>query len=295
MQTFIGARKSLALLLVLAALVLWNTGCATVPYTYAPNHDNELTYRLKPGEPQIVRGRPYEFLDAADWYWPGSLFSKLILWNWKVDRHYISPESEEAIRQYLADNHLDSVKVRLNACSVGDEWRRTMRNKAVAPGWRYTLGFLSWLQYTIFPGRFFGGDNYNPYSNTINIYSDITPILLHEGGHSKDFARRTWKGTYAFMYILPFFALYPEAIATTDALSYLRAQDDVAGLRTGYHILYPAYGTYIGGSIGEWLPGPWYYVALAGGVIPGHIVGRIKGALVEPNPAGPQLPPDRAQ
>ena len=51
--------------------------------------------------------------------------------------------------------------------------------------------------YTAFPERIFaafpfigGGDHYNPYTNTINIYSDHRAIVLHEGGHAKDFARR---------------------------------------------------------------------------------------------------------
>lgn len=39
-------------------------------------------------------------------------------------------------------------------------------------GWRYSIGMLSWLQYTLLPGRLFGGDHYNPYSNTISLYSD---------------------------------------------------------------------------------------------------------------------------
>lgn len=267
----------LGLLIVIAM----GTGCATVPYQYGQKIENVHAYKLQPDEPQIVRGKPHALLDASDWIWPGSLLGKLLLWNWKVDRHHISPETEEALRAYIEANELQDVKVRLNAYSVGDEWRRTMRNKAVGPGWRYTLGFLSWLGYTIMPQRFFGGDNYNPYSNTINIYSDIVPIALHEGGHAKDFARRTYKGTYGALYsFVPFFNLYPEAIATSDALSYSLEIGDAENLRGGYHVLYPAYGTYLGGNFGQFA-GPWYYAFMVAGVIPGHIVGRIKGAMVE--------------
>lgn len=273
--------KKLVPLGLLVALTLAG-GCATAPYRLGDNNlENRTTYRLKPGEPQIVRGRPHGFLDASDWIWPGSLLSKLVLWNWKVDRHYISPETEAALRAYLDDNHLMNVKVRLNAYSVGDEWRRTMRNKSIGAGWRYTMGFLAWLGYTIMPGRFFGGDHYNPYSNTINLYSDVIPITLHEAGHSKDFARRKWKGTYAVVYaFLPLFNLYPEALATSDALSYSLAKEDRRQLKAGYKILYPAYGTYLGGGAGNWLAFPWNYAAYAGGVIPGHIVGRIKAARI---------------
>ena len=40
--------------------------------------------------------------------------------------------------------------------------------------------------YTIFPGRVFGGDRYNPFTNTINLYSDHPSIALHEAAHAKD-------------------------------------------------------------------------------------------------------------
>ena len=257
------------------------TGCATAPYHYGKDTEYVHGPRLAPHEPQITHGTPHGFLDASDWIWPGSLLAKLLLWNSKLDSHQISTQTVAAVQQFLAVNELRDVKVRFNDYCVGEELRRTVRNKAIAPGWRYTFGMLTWLQYTIMPGRFFGGDNYNPYSNTINIYSDLIPVGLHEAGHSKDFAERIYKGTYAFFYgVAPGFNLYPETKASTEALSYLRDKHDSAQWKAGYKILYPAYGTYIGGNVGMWLAFPWSYVAEVGTVIPGHIVGRIKAAGV---------------
>ena len=274
--------------------MLAGSGCATAPYRYGKDSEYIHGYRLPEGESQVVFGRPNRFLDASDWIWPGSWLSKLLLWNYKVDSHEVSTQTVAAIQQYLADNELRDVKVRINAYNVGDEWRRTFRNKAVGGGWRYTLGFISWLQYTILPQRFFGGDNYNPYSNTINIYSDLIPVALHEGGHSKDFAGRTYKGTYGFVYsVVPFFNLYPEGLASTDALSYFRAQANREQWVAAYKILYPAYGTYLGGNIGEWLAFPWNYAIQLGAVIPCHIVGRIKAATV-PEQIEPQPKPEEA-
>lgn len=273
--------------LVAAALL---SGCATLPYTPGRAAAYRAAPPLEPGEPQIVRGKPHGLLDAADWIWPGSLLGKLLLWNRHVDCHDISPETEAAIVAYLKANEMTAVKVRLNAWSVGDEFRRTVHNRSVGAGWRYTLGLLAWLEYTIMPGRVFGGDHYNPYSNSINLYSDIPAVTIHEGGHAKDFAGRTWKGTYAFAYTLPFFNLYPEALATGDAVSYVRATGPVKDQRAAYNVLYPAYGTYLGGDTGDWLSFPWNYVAMAGGVIPGHIVGRIRSATL---PDGP--PPNASQ
>lgn len=263
-------------------------GCATAPYHYGKDQEYVHGYRLPPGEPQITYGTPHRFLDSSGWIWPGSLLGKLLIWNHKIDSHVVSTQTVAAIRQYLTQNDLQDVKVRINDYCVADELRRTLRNKAVAPGWRYTFGIGSWVGYMIMPQRFFGGDNYNPYSNTINIYSDVKPVVLHESGHSKDFAQRTYKGTYAFAYgVIPFFNLYPEAKASTETLSYLRAEGDTATWEEGYKVLYPAYATYIGGGVGQFLLTPWSYAAQAAAVIPAHIVGRTKAAHV-PDTATPQ-------
>jgi len=257
------------------------TGCATVPYQYGQNIECENTYKLPPGEPQFERGSPNRFLDASGWIWPDSLLSKLMLWDRKVDNHHISEKTEDMLRQYLTKNGLHNVKVRINQYRPGGEWCRTFRNKAISAGWRYTLGFLSWLGYTALPQRFFGGDNYNPYSNTINIYSDLPAVATHEGGHSKDFAKRTYKGTYAVLYMLPFVSLYQEAKATNDALGYLRANADIQEQKNAYKILYPAYATYMGGgSNGAYILDDFYYSVVIVGVISGHIFGRIKASQI---------------
>ena len=277
--------------ILLAVAIAFTSGCATIPYRPGVNIENAKTLPLRPGEPQIVRGRPNRFLDACDWIWPGSLLSKFLLWNKKLDAHQISPETEEAVRRYLEANGLKNVKVRLNSSGVRDEWRRLVRNKAVGAGWRYTLGVLSLVRYTILPGRFFGGDHYNPYTNTLHIYSDFPAVGLHEGGHAKFFAARKLKGLHAALYEIPGAPLFYEAKATNDALGYLRAEADLEQQRAGYHTLYPAYGTYVGGTIGPALTIPYYYPLYLGAILTGHIAGRAKAAtLKEPRPVEEAAP-----
>ena len=268
---------------LLAAAPLLSGGCATLPYREGVLAENNVrALPLRPGGPQVVRGKPIAVLDAADWYWPPSLLSKLVLWNARVDSHQISEETEAVLRDYLARNSLTNVKVRLNGYQPGAEWRRLFRNRAVGAGWRYTLGIWSVVSYTIMPGRFFGGDHYNPYTDSINLYSDLPAVAVHEGAHAKDTAGRKLKGTHAFLYALPGAPLYYEAVASRDALSYLRAHQSLALQKQGYHLLYPAYGTYVGSTVGYVVDDPWGLLNI-GAAIPGHIVGRIRGAtLAEP-------------
>jgi len=169
---------------------------------------------------------------------------------------------------------------------------RLARNRDMPGFFRWTVGALSVVVYTVLPGRLFGGDNYNPYTNTVNIYSDIGAVALHEAGHARDFAMkpRGFRGWYALMRILPLAPLYQEARATGDAIGYCLDREMYDTAAEAYRVLYPAYMTYVAGESLRWIPGePWVgYAAEAALALPGHAIGRMKAA-------GVQKPEDREQ
>jgi hypothetical protein len=269
---------------VLIFIVLLS-GCAATPYHYGgADLETHLTLELRQQEQQIERGRSVAMVDGLGHYL-FSLPSKLLLMNWDVDNHNISYRTEDILQEYLTRNGLHNVKVRLNQYAPGGEWRRLFLNRDMPGFFRFTVGMFANIMYTIMPGRLFGGDNYNPYTNTINIYSDVPAIALHEGGHAKDFARknRNFRGWYAFMRILPLMPLWQEAAATSDVISYSAEEEMVGELKDSYKTLYPAYLTYVAGEGLRWVAvEPWlsYSIQFAA-TIPGHIVGRVKAALVE--------------
>ena len=217
------------LLMMIASSVL--LGCAGFR---SPLHPQSITAsrvyespQLCENEPQIQRGERRKIIDAVGWV--VGIPSKILLWNRRVENHRIGPETEAAIAEYLQVNDLDTVRVRLNQYRPGEDWHRLVRNKSVGAGWRYTFGAVSVLGETVIPGRLFGGDHFNPYTNTIHIYSDVPAIAMHEGGHAKDFARRKWKGTYAAVYTLPIVPIYHESIASRDVVAYLQADRKSVG------------------------------------------------------------------
>ena len=283
-------RYNLFLLLILLLLA---GGCASLPYQYgAAREATELSGGEAP-EAQIDRGRPLPFLDGAGHY-VVSLPTKLMLLDWQVDNHRFSPENEALLAGYLADNHLSEVKVRVNQYAPGAEWMRLIHNREMPGFFKYTAGVITTAFYTIIPGRFFaglmGGDEYNAYTNTINLYSDDPAIALHEAGHAKDFASksRNFRGWYAVMGILPLVPLWHEAQATGDAIGYAKEKQLVAEEKESYQVLYPAYFTYIAGEGLRWIPlEPWVsYAAELAVTVPGHIAGRIKAGMVEDKAAG---------
>ncbi len=280
-------RAVLQRLLLLCCLLL-SGGCATQSYSCG----SAAVWKTAPElaaitHPQIERGKPRPVIDGFGWVW--GIPAKLILFDRRVENHAVSRETENAIAAYLQSNELDTVKVRLNQYRPGDDWKRLVANKSVGAGWRYTLGVLSVAGETLLPGRLFGGDHYNPFTNTIHVYSDVPAIAIHEGGHSKDFAGRTWKGTWAAAYLIPGVSLFHESIATGDAIGWLREYGDAEAQREGYNILYPAYGTYVGSAIGD----PWG-IGYIGGVLVGHAAGRWKSARVPDDPPQEMVAPDDA-
>jgi len=288
------ARAPRSLLLLLAPL---GFACATTPYPLEAKVETSLTLALRPAEAQVERGRPNVWVDSFGHYF-FSLPAKLILLDWKVDNHAISPEVERSLEEYLRANGLCQTKVRLNQYAPGGEWRRLVRNREMPGGWRYTLGLISFVFYTIFPERLFagfpfigGGDHYNPYTNTISIYSDRRPIVLHEGGHAKDFAgvrNRQWKGLYAGSRAVPLaglaVALWQEGVATRDALSWELATAGSRESKRAYRTLYPAYGTYLGGaaeSVASFFTDGWILYAIQYGVVAaGHVTGQTRALFV---------------
>lgn len=265
---------ALAALLVVLSLT---AGCASAPYSYG-KQDGYIPPPDTGATPSIEEGRPNAFIDGIGWVF--GIPARIILWDRRVSNHRISDNTRAAITSYLDRNELNAVKVRLNQYAPGDELYRTVHNKSVGIGWRYTAGMLHWLFYTLLPQRIFGIDNYNPFSDTINLYSDVPAIALHEAAHAKDVAGRKYKGTYAVAYFIPFFSLHVEALASNDAISYLHADGTVAEQREGYNILYPAYGTYVGANAALFLNSPWNLLAPAIGAIPGHIIGRSKASEI---------------
>ena len=253
------------------------SGCATLPYKCGSAEryitSPELVART---QTQIERGRPNVVIDSLGWVW--GIGAKLTLFDRRVENHRIDAHTEAEIAAYLQDNQLSTVKVRLNQYRPLDDWGRLRANKSVGAGWRYTFGAISVLGEMIFPGRVFGKDHFNPFTNTIHLYSNVPALALHEAGHSKDYARRTWKGTYAAIYLLPFAPLSQEAIATNDALSYVAANRDLEAQQEAYEILYPAYGTYVGNAISGPVP-QGYFIGLIGG----HIAGRWKSWILAKN------------
>ncbi len=263
--------------------------CAVVPYRR--NGDGPHVLPLRPGEPRAEHGRPNRVVDGLGHYL-FSLPSKLLLLSWHVENHRITAGTENALLEFLDGNRLCEVKVRINQYAPGGEWSRLARNREVSGFWRYSIGAIGLVFYTILPERLLGGDNYNPFTNTINLYSDEPAIALHEGGHAQDFAKRTHQGLYALLRVLPLVPLYQEGVGTSRAVSFLRDERESEPERKAYPLLWAAWGTYLAGEAGWFVSGPVLYLIQLPVAWGGRAVGWLHARSVPPPAAA--TPPELA-
>ncbi|WP_208861245.1 hypothetical protein [Leptospira neocaledonica] len=258
-------------------------------YTVAqPYEPNDKMY-FDEQNPQFEEGEPYSVIDfIGSWIWIDSLIAKVMIWDRRIQNHKISFETKKYLMDYIRDNNLKDVKARFNQYAPLDDFKRLWHSKSVNPVLKWTIGLFAYVvNDVLLVGRIFGGDHYNPYSNTIHVYSDIPAVVVHEGGHSKDFAQRKYRSWYALGYAVPILgAFYPEARASDDAIRYFRYRCDKTEEMTAYRTLYPAYGSYVAGGISDLLPTSPYavlysYSILAVAASTGHVVGYVRQKQME--------------
>ena len=221
-----------------------------------------------PSAIEFQRGRPNKIVDGI-----GQLLSipnKLVLLDKRADNHQVSAGTELALQSYLNQNQLQDVLVRVNQYDPIGEWKRMARNDDIRPIWRITAGNYNVLKYTLLPGRLTGGDWYNPYSDTIHLYSDIPSLAISKAAYAYDIRTRLNPGAYAFAKEIPLVGLAHETTATRNAIAYYE-HNIPDQLQDARQILEPNNGANWGGQLLGFLP----YGTLAGRLI-GSGVGRLK-------------------
>jgi hypothetical protein len=217
-------------------------------------------------DPQIEWGQPNKFVDGVGWVF--GIPRKLILWDRRAVNHRVTSQTEQSLAQYVNDNGVASTKIRINEYDPGGEWHRLVANKKVGAGWRYTFGAFGTLAYTLFPGRLFGADGYNPYTDSIYIYSDLPYIAQERAAYAKLVHERRYPGTYVALTSLPFVRLWPEKQVKDDVLSYAVTHGTAAEQRDAIHTMYPEYGAEVAEEFTQFIPGGFLITAAGAGI--GH-------------------------
>ncbi len=260
-----------------------STGCVNGPRTFhAKTGRSEyiLCRSDKCAETaQVVQGKPNKIIDGVGWVL--GIPRKVVLWDRRVDNHSVQPETVAEVASFVETNGLENVCVRVNQYAPIDEFKRLSENDRVSPGWRYTMGTLSVVGYTMLPGRLLGGDGYNPYTNSVYVYSDVPALGMEAAAFAVDVQGRKYPGTYAAANQLPLVGIWHETINTQDTLAYVKSHGTPEQQEEAQRILYPNYGASVGGSFDSVLgAGPIFEV---GGAIVGHVTNAVESEFIQPN------------
>ena len=263
-------RTSLRWIWLAFVCLICGNGCATVPYRYSRFHPSE-----EDAQSAVVfdYGQPQKTLDSIAWV--TGIWSRILSLNSHVNNHDLTDETRAKLTAYLEENDLTDVLVRVNQYDPKGEWRRLRENRRVAAGWRYSAGLVSMAHYTLLPGRVFGGDTYNPFTNTLYINSDVSAVVLHEAAYAKDIHSQSHPGTYAVFNELPVMSLWRHTKGVNDILGYARTNDDWTVERETYRVVYPQMGVHsmsVTGTFAPWWEGILFTVA---GATAGHVTGQV--------------------
>lgn len=287
--------NELKLLRAIAAVILVS-GCAspalmtqTTPHgpwllstTYSGHQRNDTTSAFRAqdcgdfgssGSTQVEYGKRRPIIDSIGWI--TGIPEKLLLWDRRATNHNVSPRTVRSVERYLTENQVSGVMVRVNQYAPLDEWRRLRQNNAVNPFIRYTFGAFRTLGDTILPGRLFGTDNYNPFTNTVSLYSDIPAVGLHEAAYAQDNRQQTYPGLYGIGQHISVVNLIHETAANRQAYTWIQQSSDPELQAEGNKRLLPLHGMRIGSSIAGVVPTLDAPLTIAG-AITGHVVGAYR-------------------
>jgi hypothetical protein len=274
------ARTGLRTALVLLGFVaVWTgSGCASTGYRFSrfhPEESGEVTRQAV----VVERGKPHKTLDRLAWI--AGTPARIFTLNSKTNNHDVSDDTIAQLTTYLEENDLADVYVSVNDYNPRLQWRRLRENHSVSPFWRYTVGTVNWLGYTFVPNRVVGGDEYNPFTNTLIVSSDVPALVLAEAAYAKDIRSRRHPGLYAAVNDLPVVSLWRHSLATSDVLGYARAHQDWDTERQAYQVLYPQIGSTTFGPASHFVPVAGPFLSAAGALV-GHATGRTVAKVQEP-------------
>ena len=143
----------------------------------------------------------------------------------EVDPLVRQEQTLHVAQQYLVKNELQDVYIDVRQYDPKTQWARIKANPRISPFWKYTGGALKVATYSVFPGRVFHFNSYDPFSNTLSINSYNPKSSLYQAGMSKDYRSKYFQGTYAVLQNAPYVPIVQNANVASDVLTYARIHD----------------------------------------------------------------------
>lgn len=243
-------------------------GCASDSYRYG-----QFRPVSAPVPPLVVdRGEPHPHLDRMR---DVVEFPRRLFRFGRPDTRPATDEVEQTVVTYLEKNDLTDVAVEVGEYDPSRQWQRLRENQRVGPLWKYSVGSLTVVGYSLLPGRVFGIDCYNPFTDTLCVNSRNPPKALFEAARAKALRGEQFVGSSVVLSSLPVIRSVADIRQTSDVLSYLRTEEQWELETAAYPELYAGIGKEAVGLAGWFIPfsvGPGLGI---GGRLLGSATGRV--------------------
>ena len=198
------------------------------------------------------------------------------------DPEVLKLQAVQTATDYLDNNGLKGVYVDVREYNPREQWNRLRNNTRIAPFWKYTGGTLYHVGYCILPGRAFGMDSYNGFTNTLSVNSTSPANSILNAGYVKKLYDQQYPGTYIASNWLPIMPLVRDSYVFSDVLTYARVQENWPLEK---ELLPHAYGKLGGDTVSQatsLIPGfaylPFYFSPILRAT--GNIAGKATGTIM---------------
>jgi len=293
------ARFECCYISLLFLILMQQIGCVQSSYRYGISNQ-DLVPKL-PRTPNLITvGGNHPKIDSIERtvQYPGKVFRK---WFPSKDPdEQLSPEVRrlktlQTATDYLDDNNLNGVYIDVREYNPREQWNRLRNNQRIAPFWKYTGGSLYHLGYCILPGRAFGFDSYNGFTNTLSINSLSPPNAVFQAGYVKKIYDQRYPGTCIVANWLPVVPLFRDSSVASDVLTYAHTKQEWRLKKDLYPQVYGQLGGDAVSQFTSFIPGmaymPIYTRPLLRGA--GRVTGTLTGKALAENQATPMYSPVR--
>jgi len=230
MESFLPSPKLPARTLFLLAIasMVSTSGCIQKTYRYGIANQ-ELLANLPQTPNLITIGGNHPRIDSIERtvQYPAKVFRKWFPSSKPVeDPDVLRLQAVQSATDYLDDNGLKGVNIDVREYNPREQWNRLKNNRSISPFWKYTGGTLYHVGYCVLPGRAFGMDSYNGFTNTLSINSTSPSNSLLQAGYVKKLYDQRYPGTYIAANWLPILPLLRDTSVASDVLTYARLKQE---------------------------------------------------------------------
>lgn len=279
-------RQLVLRLIALSCVLSICVGCVQSTYRYGIS--NETLATNLPQNPNVISvGGEHPNIDRLEKVvqYPRNVFRKWFPSKDPFEQLPIEERREIAVAaasNYLDNNSLKGVFIDVREYDPGQQWRRLVDNDRVSPIWKYTLGSAYHLGYSILPGRAFGYDRYDPFTNTLSINSARPSNTLFTAGYVKKIYGQRYPGTYVAANFLPIMPLIRDTSIANDVLTYSHVQQEWRLKQELYPMVYGRLGGDVVSQATSLIPSmaymPFYMSPLL--TRAGRVTGRVAGTAI---------------